>query len=99
MLYSYLHFDDNISWSYVEGIEKVLNGTFMYKKSIKEYYNNLNYAEDTFAEVIMEAANTSGVSPYYLAARIRQEVGVNGSGSTSGTYKGYEGYFNFYNIT
>ena len=82
----------------IEGIEKVLNGTFMYKKNIREYYKNSSYENVTFSEAIMEAATTSGVSPYYLAARIRQEVGVNGSGSTSGTYKGYEGYFNFYNI-
>ena len=46
----------------------------------------------------MNAANSSGVSPYYLAARIRQEIGVNGSDSIYGIYKGYEGYYNFYNI-
>ena len=82
----------------IDGIEKVLNGTFMYKKSIKEYYNNSTFENITFSEAIMQAANASGVSPYYLAARIRQEVGINGSGSTSGTYAGYEGYYNFYNI-
>ena len=82
----------------IEGIEKVLNGTFMYKKSIREYYNNSEYEDITFAKAIMEAANSSGVSPYYLAARIRQEIGINGSDSIYGTYKGYEGYYNFYNI-
>ena len=82
----------------IEGIEKVLNGTFMYNKSIREYYNNSEFEDITFAEAIMEAANASGVSPYYLAARIRQEIGVNGSDSIYGTYKGYEGYYNFYNI-
>ena len=82
----------------IQGINKVLNGTFMYEKNIREYYNNSNYENITFAQKIMDAATKSGVSPYYLAARIRQEVGVSGSGSTSGTYKGYEGYFNFYNI-
>ena len=80
------------------GIEKVLNGTFMYKKSIRTYYNNPEYEDITFAEAIMDAANSSGVSPYYLAARIRQEVGVNGSASIYGTYEGYEGIYNFYNI-
>jgi len=82
----------------IEGIEKVLNGTFMYKKSIREYYNNSKYEDITFAKAIMDAANSSGVSPYYLAARIRQEIGINGSDSIYGTYKGYEGYYNFYNI-
>lgn len=82
----------------IEGIEKVLNGTFMYQKSIREYYNNSKFEDITFAKAIMEAANSSGASPYYLAARIRQEIGVNGSDSIYGTYKGYEGYYNFYNI-
>ena len=82
----------------IEGIEKVLNETFMHQKSIREYYNNSKFENITFAQAIMEAANNSGVSPYYLAARIRQEIGVNGSDSVYGTYKGYEGYYNFYNI-
>ncbi len=82
----------------ISGIEKVLNGTFMYQKNIQEYYNNPEYEDITFSEAIMDAANSSGVSPYYLAARIRQEVGVNGSASIYGTYKGYEGIYNFYNI-
>lgn len=82
----------------IEGIEKVLNGTFMYKKSIREYYNNQEFEDITFSEAIMQAATSSGASPYYLAARIRQEIGINGSDSIYGTYKGYEGYYNFYNI-
>ena len=81
----------------IEGIEKVLNGTFMYRKSIQDYYNNINYANITFAEAIMEASKSSGVSPYYLAARIRQEIGINGSDSIYGTNKGYEETYNFYN--
>ena len=82
----------------IQGIEKVLNGTLMYQKSIREYYNNQEFEDINFAEAIMEAGTSSGVSPYYLAARIRQEIGVNGSDSIYGTYKGYEGYYNFYNI-
>ncbi len=82
----------------IDGINKVLNKTFMYETNIRDYYNNSKYDNITFAEAIMQAAKLSGVSPYYLAARIRQEVGVDGSGSTSGTYKDYEGYYNFYNI-
>ena len=82
----------------IQSIEKVLSGTFMYQKSIREYYNNAEFEDITFAKAIMEAGTSSGVSPYYLAARIRQEIGVNGSDSIYGTYKGYEGYYNFYNI-
>lgn len=46
----------------------------------------------------MQAAEYAKVSPYHLASRIRQEMGVNGSDLAKGTYPGYEGYFNFFNI-
>lgn len=80
------------------GVEAILNGTFMSNKKISEYYGNAEYGEKTFAEAIMSAAVESGVSPYHIASRIRQEIGVNGSGSSNGKVNGYEGYFNFYNI-
>ncbi len=80
------------------GVEAILSGSFMYNKKINEYYNNESYGEKTFAQAIMSAAEASGVSPYHIASRIRQEVGANGSGSSSGKVSGYEGYFNFYNI-
>ena len=51
----------------------------------------------------IEAASKYNVSPVYLAALTRQEVGLNSSTATSGkagTYNGinYNGYYNFYNI-
>ncbi|MCL2341837.1 MAG: SH3 domain-containing protein [Firmicutes bacterium] len=47
----------------------------------------------------MQAGITSSVSPYHLAARIKQEVGPFLShNSISGTVSGYEGLYNFYNI-
>ena len=49
----------------------------------------------------MEAAAYSGVSPYHLASRVKQEV-VTGktsfSNSVTGTVSGFEGLYNFYNI-
>ncbi len=53
----------------------------------------------TYSQVIMEAAKKYKVSPYHLASRIRQEQGT-GSGSImiKGTYKGYEGLYNYFNI-
>lgn len=50
-----------------------------------------------YSEIIMKAAEQSGISPYSIAIKIIQEVGTRGSGSVSGTYPGYEGYYNFYN--
>ena len=47
----------------------------------------------------MEAARQSDVNPYVIAATIIQEQGVNGdSGLISGTYKGYENCYNFFNV-
>ena len=75
-----------------EGLQLILNGTFMAGA----------FPEDTHAtynDIIMEAAQASGVSPYVLAASIIIEQGVNGTGgSISGTVPGYEGYYNFFNI-
>ena len=52
----------------------------------------------SYAQIIMNAAQQSGVNPYVLAAMIIQENGANGSPSISGTRSPYEGYYNFYNI-
>ena len=51
-----------------------------------------------YSDIIMKAAEESGISPYSIAIKIIQEVGRNGSNSVYGTYPGYEGYYNFYNI-
>ena len=53
---------------------------------------------ESYASIIMKAAEESGISPYSIAIKIIQEVGRQGSNSVSGTYPGYEGYYNFFNI-
>ena len=49
---------------------------------------------------IINAANSNNVNPYYIAARLIQEQGVNGTVLTSGSgYNGqYAGYYNAFNI-
>ncbi len=75
-----------------EGIEKMLKGTFM----------ETGYADEenkkTFVDAFLDAAIQEQVSPYMLISRVVQEVGAKGSVIVSGTVKGYEGYYNFYNI-
>lgn len=76
----------------VSGVEKILAGTFMGDRycpgSTKKY-----------SEVIMDAAKANDVSAYMLASRLRQEQGTQGtSGLISGTYPGYEGLYNYFNI-
>ena len=52
----------------------------------------------TYSQTFMDAAKKSGVSPYHLASRCRNEQGVNGAPQSLGTVKGYENYFNFFDI-
>ena len=75
-----------------EGLQHIIYGTFLDREFPEETY-------ETYADVIMEAAKQSGVSPYVLAASIIIEQGTDGKGgSISGKVEGYEGYYNFFNI-
>ena len=54
---------------------------------------------ETYSDLILKAGQTSLVSPYHLASRIKQEVGPFLSHSSiSGIVEGFEGLYNFYNI-
>ncbi len=78
----------------IDGVQKILNGSFMESTTIL----NLNGNRVTYAQAYIDAAMYSKVNPYHLASRTIQEVGRNGSGSTSGTHSSYPGYYNYYNI-
>ncbi len=74
-----------------EGLKSIVTGTFM----------------DTpqYISIILEAGKQSGISPYMIASKIRQEQGtcIDKDGNVvlgsliSGTYSGFEGYYNFFN--
>lgn len=73
------------------GVESILAGSFM--------SHTVPPGETlTYAQLIMEAAAQSGVSPYHIASRIKQEMGNTVGTASSGTVAGYEGIYNFYNI-
>ncbi len=78
----------------ITGVQNILKGTFMagdYKDSDGEKRN--------YAKTFLEAGAALGVSPYHLASRCRQEQGAKGTSPLiSGTYKKYEGYYNFFNV-
>lgn len=77
-----------------EGVNAILKGTFMLDERVDTDGSILNYAD-----VFMTAGKTFGVSPYHLASRVRQEQGVYGTSvMISGTYPGFEGYYNYFNI-
>lgn len=75
-----------------EGLAAVVNGTFM-AGTFTESGNTYNYVD-----VILDAGKQTGMNPYVIATIMRNELGVNGSDSISGTVPGYEGYYNYYNI-
>ncbi len=59
----------------------------------------LDADDPDYATILLKAGKEAGVSPYFLASRILQEMGRNGESKLAhGTLDGYEGYFNFYNI-
>lgn len=84
-----------------EGVEKILNNTPMHNKKF-EYTNSAGNAVSVkYSKAFIKAANSSKVSPYHLASRVKQEVVISPtlmSSSVSGNVSGYEGIFNFYNI-
>lgn len=76
-----------------EGLDNVVKNTFLAGK-YEENGKKIKYTNK-----LMKAAEKSGVSPYTLASMIIMEQGANGTGnSISGVVKGYEGYYNFFNI-
>lgn len=94
-----LTYDPNVNTK--DGIEKILYGTEFYNRIVtyKESNGSEVVTNAKYSDLIMNAAIYSGVSPYHLASRIKQEVGPFLShNSISGTVTGYEGLYNFYNI-
>ncbi len=71
----------------IAGVEQIVAGTFL----------DATIGDKRYAEIIVEAAEQSLVSPYVLASTIIQEQGVDGSSLSRGsTYNGVTVY-NFFN--
>lgn len=84
----------NSSVHNINGVKAILADTFM-KGNYKTPDTNKTYS---YAQTFMTAAQKSGVSPYHLAARCRNEQGVNGAPQSLGTVPGYKNYFNFFDV-
>jgi len=53
----------------------------------------------TYAQAFTTIGQSTGVSPFHLASRVLQEQGTKGTSALiSGTYPGYEGYYNYFNV-
>lgn len=85
-----------------DGINQIFKNT-PFSNATFSYVDDVTGAEKriSYADAFLQAAKESGVSPYHLASRSKQEV-VTGPSSTStavtGTTESYPGIFNFYNI-
>ena len=91
----------------IDGIEAILSGTWMHNADISYFDadgNTLYYKENgknvKYSEAIYKAACDSGMSAYYLASRIYQEVGgkTASAGGASGKFSPFYGIYNYYNI-
>ncbi len=91
----------DVTTNNLDGIEKILYGTEFYstKVSYLDSYGNIYNMNEKYSDLILRAGQTSLVSPYHLASRIKQEVGpFLTHSSISGTVDGFKGLYNFYNI-
>ena len=73
------------------GVESILYGTFMYD-------SKPSGSSSTYSTLMMKAGKDSGVSPYHIASRIKQEIGTTITSGTNGQNSSYPGIYNFYNI-
>lgn len=81
-------FDENTQT--VAGVQSLLDGTFMSGEVPDE-------SGVTYAQLIYDVSKANNVNPYVIASMILTEQGTTGSDLCSGTYPGYEGYYNFFN--
>lgn len=84
------------------GINNILSNTPFYNKKFN--YKDIATGKSKsiyYVDAFIAAAKESGVSPYHLASRVKQEV-VTSATTTSiavtGTNAAYPGIYNFYNI-
>lgn len=92
----------------IETVESIIKNTWMYNSNITYLDasgNTRTYKENgspvKYSHAIMRAAQDSGMSAYYLASKIVQEVGsasASNAGGSKGNAEPYRGIYNYYNI-
>lgn len=83
----------NSSYHTVSALESFLSGTFM-NGTLSDDSENRSYAQAFY-----EIGESRSLSPIHLASRVYQEQGDGSSALISGTYSGYEGYYNYFNVS
>lgn len=82
----------NASYHTTSAVQTFLDGTFM-KGTLAD-----DSRKRTYAQAFYEIGQNRKLSPIHLASRVYQEQGQGTSDLISGTYPGYEGYYNFFNV-
>jgi len=85
------------------GVEKIMSSAEWARGSTITYTKrdgSTGVINKSYSQVVMEAAQEAGISPYHLASRLVLEQGKNSTpGATArGTYSGYVGLYNFCNV-
>ncbi len=90
--FEYLRYDKAFANIYPSTIKSILQSTAFYK-----YHET---KKNDLSVITNNAGSAANVNPVFLASRMRQELGNGESLKNlySGVYKGYENYYNFYNI-
>lgn len=86
----------NEEYHTLEAMRKFLDNTFMNGSKPAPCMDAMTYAE-IFWYIGKEKGRE--VSPFHLAARVLQEQGQGTSPLISGNYPGYEGYYNYFNVS
>ena len=99
-MFETLSYDEDIQTR--NGVEAILKNTPMYKTYVTYKDDKTNKSvKKLYSQIFMDAAKYSGVNPYHLASRSKQEIVSSAttlSSSVSGKVAGYEGLYNYYNI-
>ncbi len=93
----------------IDAVESVLKSTWMYNSPITyldaegktKTYTDKDGNPVKYSQAIMESAKASGMSAYFLASKIVQEVGASKAsyaGGSCGNNSPYNGIYNYYNI-
>lgn len=80
----------NASYHTEAAVQAFLANTFM--------SGTVPYDTVTYSRLFTDTGASLGVSPFHLACRVYQEQGKGTSALISGTYAGYEGLYNYFNV-
>lgn len=80
----------NPTYHTASAVQGFLNNTFM--------AGNGPVTGKAYSQIFWETGSRLGVSPFHLASRVYQEQGQGKSQLISGTYSGFEGLYNYFNV-